>query len=163
MKRSRTIAAAPVRTASEAWLSVVNLLADTLERSPAIADGTVTAELSALDGLGPALIAAGHLENGGLVLVDVGLHLTIVVPTGDRALDVDENLNPVPGGATATEGWRLYVPSPKPLASAVAAAAAKSDHLSTDTPPEAAPEDDKSVTRKGLLDLDALRSLRGQP
>jgi hypothetical protein len=162
MNRRRTVAAAPVRTASEAWLRVVNLLADTLERSPSIPDGSVTAELAALDGLGPALVAGGHLESDGLVLVDTALHVTIVVLTADRALDVEENLNPVPGGATATEGWKVFVPSPKPLASAVAAAVAKSNHLSDDTAPDAPPEGGKAAGREGLLDLDALRGLRGR-
>ena len=99
MKRHRTFAAAPVRSAADAWRVVSGLLSQTLERSPAIPDGSVATELDILHGLGPALIAGGHLESNGLVLVDIGLHLTILVVTGDAAIRVDENLNPVPGGA----------------------------------------------------------------
>ena len=76
MKRQRTIAAAPVRSASAAWQVVSTLLADTLERSPNVSAGSVTETLVPLAGLGPALIAGGHLDSRGLVLVDVGLHLT---------------------------------------------------------------------------------------
>jgi hypothetical protein len=165
MKRTRTIAAAPVRSASEAWGTVMKLIADTLERSSAISDGTVAAELASLDGLGPALIAGGHLEERGLVLVDYGLHLTIAVVTGDRALSVDENLNPVPGGMGATNDWVLYLPSPDPLVAATSAAAKKSVHLSVESPPSAPPEpaDKSDGSRQSELDLDALRRLRSQP
>ena len=47
------------------------------------------------------------------------LHLTIRVLTADAALDVEENLNPVPGGASATDGWTIYLPSAGPLDSAL--------------------------------------------
>ena len=110
MKRHRTIAASPVRSAAEAWQVVTALIANTLGRSPKVAAGSVGGELAVLDGLGPALIAGGHLESKGLVLCDVGLHVTIRVVTADGALGVDENLKPVPGGAGATDGWMLHIP-----------------------------------------------------
>ena len=134
MERNRVIAAAPVRSAFEAWKVVSKLLADTLERSRSIPAGSVAKELAPLDGLGPALIAGGHLESKGLVLVDQDIHLTITVMTADAALGVEENLSPVPG-ATATDGWTLYVPPAGPLDGAVAAAVKGSSHLSVDTPP----------------------------
>ena len=139
MNRHRTIAAAPVRSAAEAWGVVSRLFADTLERSPAVPAGSVTTELTKLHGLGPALIAGGHLESKGLVLVDVGFHLTVLVATGDAALRVDENLNPVPGGATATNRWTLHLPAVGPLDATIAAAAAHSSHLSTGNPPSSPP------------------------
>src|SRR2546428_12171070 len=100
MERTRFIAAAPVRSASEAWRIVSTLIADTLECSSSVPIGSVGKELAPLNGLGPAIIAGGHLESKGLVLVDKGLHLTIRVMTADAALDVEESLNPVPGGAS---------------------------------------------------------------
>src|SRR5260221_1407982 len=139
MERTRLIAAAPVRSASEAWQVVSALLADTLERSSSVPTGSVAKELAPLKGLAPALIAGGHFESKGLVLVDTDLHLTIRVLTADAALEVEENLNPVPGGASATDGWTLYLPSAGPLDSAVKAAVKNSTHLTTDAPPSSAP------------------------
>ena len=160
MERQRTIAAAPVRSASEAWQVVSTLLADTLECSSAIPVGSVVQELDPLIGLGPALIAGGHLESKGLVLVDVGLHLTIFVMTADTALKVEENLNPVPGGASATEGWILYLPQAGPLDVSIAAAVKKSAHLSANPPPMSAPAvKAEGRFRVSPIDLEALREM----
>lgn len=156
MQRRRTIAGSPIRSASDAWRTAVSLISNTLERSDAIDAGSVAVELACLDGLGPALVAGGHLQDKGLVLVDEGLHLTIVLPTADAALDIDENLNPVPGGAGATKDWTLYVPDVEPLATALSDTAAKSSHVSLKTPPSE--ESKSSVTaRSALLDVAALQ------
>lgn len=158
MERHRTIAASPVRSAFEAWEVVTDLIAETLERSPAVPAGSVEAELAALNGLGPALIAGGHLESKGLVLCDAGLHVTITVVTADAALGVEENLNPVPGGASATDGWTLYIPLPGALNASVEATAKRSSHLSVETPPNSAPTvKTKRVGAGTDIDLDALR------
>ena len=53
MERHRTIAASPVRSATDAWQLVTTLIANTLERSPNVEAGSVAGELAALDGLGP--------------------------------------------------------------------------------------------------------------
>ncbi len=163
MERTRFIAAAPVRTASEAWRVVSTLLADTLERSSSVPTGSIDKEFATLKGLGPALIAGGHLESKGLVLVDKDLHLTILVLTGDAALDIEENLNPVPGGASATEGWALYLPPAGPLDRAVAAAVKNSQHLSTNEPPTSAPAEKSDGASRSLIDVNALRSLSNKP
>jgi hypothetical protein len=163
MERTRLIAAAPVRSAAEAWRIVTKLLVDTLERSSSIPAGSVGKELALLKGLGPALIAAGHLESKGLVLVDTGLHLAIRVLTADAALEVEENLNPVPGGASATDAWTLYLPSAGPLDSAVKAAVKNSIHLTTDAPPSSAPAEKSDGANRSLIDVNALRSLGNKP
>ena len=159
MERERTIAASPVRSAAEAWNVVTTLLATTLERSPNVAAGSVERELAALEGLGPALIAGGHLESDGLVLCDVGLHLTIRVVTADAALAVRENLNPVPGGGGATSAWALHVPLPGALDNSVADAAKRSSHLSVDAPPKTAPTAKTERAGRSAIDMDALRKL----
>jgi hypothetical protein len=159
MERTRLISAAPIRSASEAWQVLSTLLADTLERSSSVPPGSVAKELALLKGLGPALIAGGHLESKGLVVVDSGLHLTIRVLTADAALSVEENLNPVPGGAAATNRWILYLPSAGPLDIAVKAAAKNSSHLSTDDPPASAPAEKSDRASRSLIDVDALRGL----
>lgn len=160
MERHRTIAASPVRSAAEAWNVVTTLIATTLERSPNVATGSVERELAALEGLGPALIAGGHLESDGLVLCDVGLHLTIRVVTADAALAVRENLKPVPGGGSATSAWVLHMPLPGALDNSVAGAAKRSSHLSVDAPPKTAPTTKTELAARSAIDLDALRKLR---
>lgn len=159
MERTRLIAAAPVRSAAEAWQVLSTLLSDTLERSSSIPTGSVARELAPLKGLGPALIAGGHLESKGLVLVDTGLHLTIRVLTSDAAFEVEENLNPVPGGASATDGWIVYFPSVGPLDDAIKAAVKNSSHFSTDDPPASAPAQKSERVGQSLIDIDALRGL----
>lgn len=120
----------------------------------------MTTELTTLGGLGSALIAGGHLESTGLVLVDVGLHLTVCVATGDAALRVDENLNAVPGGASATSGWTLHLPPVEPLSKSIAAAVARSSHLSSaEPPPSPLQENTQGSTRKSPIDLEALQSM----
>lgn len=161
MERTRLIAAAPVRSASEAWQVVCTLIANTLERSSAISVGSVSKELAPLKGLGPALIAGGHLESKGLVLVDDGLHVTIRVLTADAALDVEENLSPIPGGAGATDAWAVYLPPAGPLDSAIAAAVKHSRHLSVKLPHTSA-RAEKSETSTSVIDINALRSLGNQ-
>ncbi len=158
MKRNREIAAAPVRGAGEAWQVVATLIAKTLERSLAIPAGSVAGELAALDGLGSALIAGGHLESKGLVLCDIGLQVTIRVVTADAALRVKENLNPVPGGAGATDGWMLHIPLPGALDASVVTAAKGSSHLSVDAPPASVPvANTKGLRDASAIDLEALR------
>jgi hypothetical protein len=160
MERTRLIAAAPVRSASEAWQVLGTLLSDTLERSSSVPTGSVAAALANLNGLGPALIAGGHLESKGIVLVDEGLHVTIRVLTADAALDVEENLNPVPGGASATDGWTVYFPPAGPLDKTLNSAVKSSSHLSTAEPPASAPAQKTESTNKSVIDVDALRGLR---
>lgn len=162
MERHRTVAAAPVRTASEAWSVVSTLLRDTLERSPAIPPGSVAEALDPLNPIAPALIAGGYLEKQGLVLVDEGLHVTVTVVTADAALRIEENLTPVPGGATATDGWTLHIVTTGPLAEAVRIATSKRPHLSTDPPPtRRSAKESENETQASVVDLDALRQMRG--
>jgi hypothetical protein len=162
MERTRLIAAAPVRSASEAWSIVCWLISDTLERSPSIANGSVTAELQRLNGLGPALIAGGHLEKDGIILVDDALSVTIQVLTADAALDVEENLNPIPGGASATAGWKIYLPDAGPLSPALNSAIKGAAHLSAAKPQTSAKMVKIENPVNPLIDLDALRRLGGQ-
>ncbi|NCL78247.1 hypothetical protein AIIKEEIJ_06223 [Rhodococcus sp. YH1] len=131
MQRSRTIAGSPVRTAADAWSRVVQLLADTLERSSAVPEGSVAASLDKLQGIGSALAAGGYLDQVPLVLVDDGMYVSIRIVRGDNAFTVEENLDPIPGGASATNGWMLHIPSPDHLEGALESAAADNEHVST--------------------------------
>lgn len=159
MQRHRTVAAAPARTGSEAWSVIAELIGATLDRSAAIAEADVASALVPLRGLGPALVAAGHLERQPLVLVAGSLHLSIDVVTGAAALAHEENLAPVPGGGSAPADWTLHVPTDHPLGSAVESATALSPRLSADSAPK--PEAAKAVAASGPVDSDALRRLQG--
>lgn len=164
MQRQRTIAAAPVRSACTAWQVVTKLLSDTLELSSAVPAGSVVRGLEPLNGLGPALIAGGHLDSRGLVLVDVGMHLTVFVKTADAALTVKENLNPIPGGADATDGWVLYVPRVGALDWSIEAATKRSRNLSAEQPPNSAPSAKAGNRARGsLIDLEAFREKGTSP
>jgi len=157
MLRHRTIAATPVRSASDAWRVAVQLIADTLERSPDVAEGTVQAELAPLTGLGAALIGGGHLEASPLLLSDASLDVEIRIVTSDAALTVEENLNPIPGGASATSDWSLYIPAPAHLTDAVRDAAANSKHIATEPPSTTATH--AATKSSDTIDLDAVRKL----
>jgi hypothetical protein len=157
MLRHRSIAAAPVRGASEAWQVVVQLLADTLERSPSVEDGSVRAALAPLAGLGTALVAGGHLEKTPLILSDAALEVEIRVVTSDAALTIEENLNPVPGGGSTTKDWTLYLPAPAPLADAARTAVEDCGHVTTEVP--AVREASADGKAGNLVDSDAVRRL----
>ena len=86
--------------------------------------------------------------------------MTIRVLTADAALDVEENLNPVPGGAGATDGWIVYFPPAGPLDKALNSAVKSSSHLSTEEPPASAPAQKTESANKSVIDVDALRGLR---
>jgi hypothetical protein len=151
----------PQRSATAAWQIVVKLVGDTLTQSDRAMSDAVAASLDSLHGLGPALIAAGHLESAPLVLVSGPLHVSLTVVTGSAITSVEENLNPVPGGGSATEDWLLYLPASGPLTGAIIAAANQSTHLSTESPPQDAQPATSTAASPGLVDFAALDKLRG--
>jgi hypothetical protein len=58
--------------------------------------------------------------------------LEIEVLSGNAAVGLEENLNPVPGGGASH--WTLYLPPVEPLAKLVRAAAKEDEHLSAAEP-----------------------------
>jgi hypothetical protein len=151
MQRRREVAAAPERSAAEAWETVAALLRDTLVCSAQVDDAEVDLALIAARSAGLALIAGGHLDREPLVLVGAPVHLSVTTVSGDRALTLDENLD-VPGGASI-EDWTLYLPTPQPLSASVRAAAATHARLSTGEPPS---EAEHSAQATSFLDRGAL-------
>jgi hypothetical protein len=128
--RSRTIAAAPVRSAAAAWGEVTRMVIETLESAAAIDDSELANELAALTATGRKLIAVGQLANDPLVLDAAPLRLEIRVVDGDRALALEERLGLVPGAATATD-WRLAVPDSLLVAGGVGSAIEGLEHVVT--------------------------------
>ena len=155
MHRYRSVAATPVRAASESWQVIGQLVQDTLERSEHISATDVGNTMQIAAQAGRMLIAAGHLESAPLVLVAGDLHLEITTVSGDQAFSLEENLNPVPGGATATE-WTVHLPSDGPLGTAIRDVVAACEHLSADKPKAASAKSSLKET-DALVDEDALR------
>jgi hypothetical protein len=152
VQRHRTIASAPKRTAAEAWQTICQLIGDTLERSSSVERGDVDAALDPLHQTARMLISAGHLEGHPLVLVADDLWLEIATVSGSSALSLEENLNPVPGGASAND-WTLHVPQVEPMAELVRTTVKGHDHLSANEP---AATTERAPTASASVDLDAL-------
>lgn len=153
MRRSRQVAASPVRSASATWAAIVDLVADTVEQSSALSRGEAVQAMSAAESVGRMLIAAGHLQQHSITLVAGKVHCEIATVSGMVALTLEENLNPVPGAADA-EDFTIYLPSPAPLQELVKAAAEGHARLSDAVPP--APET-KAAQSGPLIDREALR------
>ena len=159
MRRHRQIAATPARPASGAWAAVSQMVVDTLDRSTLISRADLETAMAFVAPVGALLVAGGHLDRYPLVVVAHPVHLSITTVSGSDALQLDEDLTPVPGGSSA-EDWIIYVPTPDPLGHAVRAAIAGIEHLSADTPPSDSSGSSYKVASKGLIDLDALARRR---
>lgn len=159
MARHRDIAASPVRTVAEAWAKIRELIAVTLDRSDDIDGDDVRRALDGAAPAGTALIAAGYTSTADITVVAAPLHLTIRTAGGTDAFkaEADENLNPVPGAATAQD-WMVYLPNPAGLASLIEDVVATSAHLSAEPPPpEASDAKSSSATTIDLRRLDPSR------
>ena len=155
MQRHRRIAAAPERSASESWATVVELVCESVDRSKHLSGPDVADCLELAGGIGRLLIGGGHLDDQGITVIAGDLHLTVTTVSGDAALSLEENLNPVPGAAEAKD-WKVYLPALPPLTAAVKDVASKDLHLSSDNPPSASAKARESAT-EGVLDQGALQ------
>ena len=129
MQRHRQVAAAPQRRASETWDAIGQLVTNTLDRSPHITSDDVASAMEHASTVGRALVAAGHLDKHAIVVVADPVYLNITTVSGSAATNLDEDLGPVPGGATASE-WMIYLPTPDPVGDVVRSAVVGSSHLS---------------------------------
>ena len=153
MLRYRSIAAAPVRSASATWQVIAGLVADTIATAAALSRAEAEQAMSAAAQAGRTLVAGGHLDRHPLTLIAGLVHCEITTVSGTAALTAEENLNPVPGAAGA-ETFTIYLPSPDPLGAVVSAAAAGHARLSSATPPA---EPQPAASSGTLIDLAALR------
>ncbi|MBF4592010.1 hypothetical protein ITJ68_18215 [Curtobacterium sp. VKM Ac-1395] len=159
MRRSRIIAGTPCRSATEAWATVVALIGDSIERSNDVPDGSCAKALRPLDGLMAAMISSGSFDDRPIVVTAGPFQVAVTIATGDAAFTVEENLAPVPGGASAVAAWKMYIPARGSLGAALEAAAAALDHVSTGTAPEPS---EKASTGSSAIDAAALRALGGR-
>jgi hypothetical protein len=155
MQRHRQVAAAPKRRASDTWDAIAELVGATLDRSPHIAASDVAAEMESASAIGRALVAAGHLDKYAIVVVADPIYLNITTVSGSAATDLEEDLGPVPGGATAT-GWTVFLPTPDPVGDAVRTGVAGLPHFSADEPPGETMTKSASSEEANVLNLDAL-------
>lgn len=153
MLRRRQIAASPLRSASETWTVITRLVADTIAVASALTRDEAEAAMQAAAPAGRVLIAGGHLDRHPLTLIAGTAHCEITAISGKPALTHEENLNPIPGAATA-ESFTIYLPSPPPLQTVISEVVTGHDNLSDATPPA---ESAQSATAGALIDSDALR------
>jgi hypothetical protein len=155
MQRHRQVAAAPQRKASETWDAIAQLVVATLDRSPHISGSDVAATMEAASPVGRVLVAGGHLNKHAVVIVADAVHLSVTTVSGVAATNLEEDLGPAPGGATATE-WMIYLPTPDPVGDAVRSAIAGASHLSADEPPGESTTTSARSEEANVLNLDAL-------
>lgn len=163
MQRRRAIAAGPVRTASEAWKVIIELLSVTLARAAAIDQDQVRESFIRLSTIGPMLVGPRHLERHDLVLAAGPLELAINTVSGAEALSLDENLNEVPGAAGAGE-WDLWLPEVEPLEAWLEIAVKGDRHLHVGEARRGGVDTETGARggkRFGEIDLDAFRQLEG--
>jgi hypothetical protein len=161
MQRRRTIAAGPVRTASDTWKVIVDLISVTLGRAAGMDQDQVRESLSRLSNIGPMLVGPRHLERHDLVLAAGPLELAINTVSGADALSLDENLNEVPGAAGAGD-WDLWVPEVEPLAAWLKAAVEGDRHLHVGDVQRGGVKTETDASRGnriGEIDFDAFRHL----
>jgi len=155
MQRHRQVAAAPQRRASETWEAIGQLISATLDRSPHILASDVDQAMEHASTVGRALVAAGHLDKHAVVVVADPIYLSITTVSGMAATTLDEDLGPVPGGATATD-WTIYLPAPEPVTESVRAAVSGASHLSAEEPPGESTSKSAASDHENVLNLDAL-------
>ena len=155
MQRHRQVAAAPQRRASETWDAISELVVATLDRSPHIVASDVAAAMDAASTVGRVLVAGGHLDIHALVVVAEPVYLNIKTVSGIAATSLDEDLGPVPGGATSSE-WTIHLPTPDPVGDAVRSAVSGVSHLSADEPPGESTSKSSTAEQAGALNLAAL-------
>jgi hypothetical protein len=154
MLRYRTVTAAPVRSASATWRVITELVAETVAASAALSRADTEQAMAVAAPAGRMLVAGGHLDRHPLTLIAGLVHCEITTVSGTAALTAEENLNPVPGTASAAT-YTIYLPTPDPLAAVVGDAVAGHPRLSDDRPP--APETRAATGTGPLIDLDAVR------
>ena len=157
MLRRRQVAASPRRGSTETWEVISQLVIDTVTQSRHLTSGEVVKSMSAAAPVGRMLVAGGHLESQPLTLVVGKTHAEISTVAGVTAIQLDEELDPIPGAADATD-FMIYLPSPTPLQKAIADAINGDEHLADSAPPVTASETETgSAASAPLIDLDALR------
>jgi hypothetical protein len=158
MVRTRKIAGRPVRSGAEAWDTIADLSAASLASGPNIDETEVRTELGSISGVMGSLVNGKHLDNAAVEVSAGELHLEIFTVSGDAAFKVRENLNPVPGAATASD-WEVRVPAPELYQGIVVEAVSKLAHVSISK--ETGQKRTKVEGKPIAVDPEALRRVAG--
>lgn len=158
MERRRTIAGSPVRSAEDTWAALTELIVATVAASPTVDAADAQAECEAAAPAMTVAIAAGRMDEDRLTLVAGPVYAHLYIATGAEAFDaqVDERLDAVVGGTTATD-WCLYVDPPDLASSSVKAGLAGSTHLVVGQAPAHSSESDRSASAS--IDLGAFKRI----
>ena len=99
---ARRVRSTPVRTATETWKLIAELLT--------ASDDTLQAALKEIGNLASMLIAEEHTQANPILLSGCGPQVRIYTLHGTEATD-GANLNEQPLTITATDGWQLLLPA----------------------------------------------------
>lgn len=159
MKATRTVPGRPVNDSNSATAKIIDLVAETLSRSPSLDGEEIRDELQSAKAALGLLGTGGHLRRGELVLMAATLRLRIDVPVGDQALIATEHVDPPRGAATA-DSWTLHLPVPDTLAAIVKAASKSCPHVSLEPAPTEAQLSNAHAVA-ATIDLSKLTNQRG--
>lgn len=159
MKRERLVASTPARSPMEAWQAIAGLVRSTVTASPHITSAAVEHALEQARPAALALVAGGHTDKNPLTVVSGKVFCEIRTVSGDRALDLEENLNGVPGAAEA-DSFVLHLPPVEPHGDLVRKTCRSSRHLSTEPPDQAATETASRHSAEPVIDLSTLERAR---
>jgi hypothetical protein len=143
------------------WTTVAELVRDTLAPAAEIDESDAHETVMAVLDVGRVLVSAGHLDHEALTLIAGPLRLEITVVSGTDATTLSENLNTVPGAASASD-WTLYFPTPESVGEWVADAVAVSPRLKAEGPPALKESAQAAVSGSSDIDAAALARLLGE-
>lgn len=158
MRRTRTLNAAPARSASAAVDAMSGVVMTSLAAASGISGNAVNQALGAVRPALLMLVSGRYLKTSPVVLVAGDTICEIYCRYDAEAVSGEENLNAVPGMSKA-DTFALHLPAPAPLAGAIENIVCSDPHLTT----APAPSEVKSAAATSAvgtgLDLDALKDL----
>lgn len=159
MKRYRTFNASPARTSSATVAIITDVIRASLAAASDVDDADVTDALAAAEQALLILVSSRTLKTTPLVLIAGSTELEIICRYDAAAVGGEENLNPVPGMASATS-FTVHFPTTEPIGTTIEALTAGHPALTTD-PPSLSPNPAAAVAKSGQvpLDLAALKEL----
>ena len=157
MRRSRHIAADPVRGSDETIGAVVDLVVAAL---PAINGDEVRGAFAKISGLLRYLVTTEHTALEPLTLVAGRLVCDVTTVHGEDALELEERS--VPQGAGSARDWRCFVPVPEGSPFTPRDLAQASPHFRPGPAPDSFEEPEDSDENSAVIDADALRRATGR-
>ena len=117
---ARRIASVPIRTASETWRAICDLIAPY--------DSAARSDLDAATGLGSMLIAEEYSSDDPIIVSGSGPQLRLYTLHSDEALETEAEEDPLAFDPTAGD-WKMSLPCGEVDLSAAQSAARKFDRI----------------------------------